>query len=653
MNALLPKPTLFEPDEPQGRSFLLPAHFSLKADGLEDLVAEWTLDCSRLHGISLQADANDQEGPHLVIECAAPNFAAPRLDDDTTYKIEISTTGIKLTAPERIGVFYGLQTLLQLGKTSGDGLAFPLCRIEDGARFGWRGINLDVARHFMPITLVRRMVRAMASVKMNVLHFGLSNNQGFRVESKRFPRLHKAASNGQYYTQDEIRDLIDYAARHGVRIVPEFNMPGHSTAFLVAYTELAAGTAPAELRKTSGVFDDEMNPASSHVEKFVRNFVEEMAALFTDGFWHFGGDEVTGKSWDIDPTITAYKKEHGLADNKELQAHFTGFILEVLEANDKRGIGWEEVVHGKPPSTTFIQPWIKPSSDAIFTGYPVIASTGYYLDHFLWAEEYAGVPPKSMTCSNTIVGAEACIWSEVMNADNVEAIIWPGALGLANLFWSEHAAEDNTALIARTQERFRTLGWADLEAPDRLAARLCGGTIAPSVATLRDYVAPLVYYFVQDRAANPHDVMEPFSRLIETLLPETAAMHRLKRDADAALAGKPEALKAHLAVFKNLGARFRAETKDLPGLHENQSVADMLEAIALATLQALDGTAPHIELPLDALMPPAANDLDAILDAVKRRRKADLPLLLKETNIPVLPALRQVLASHWHETGGP
>lgn len=639
---LLPQPfnAQYGPDE-----FSMPLSSCSEATGLDGLVSEWIADCRALYGASLVSAPSTSS--HLTLTCASAEEALPAFGDDESYDITIDAAGIRLNAPTRSGIRYALQTLLQLGRSENNQLVFPHCQIEDRPRFKWRGLNLDVSRHFLPLVLVKRMVDGMSRVKLNVLHLGLSNNQGFRVESRSFPRLHKFASNGEYYTQDEVRELIAFAAARGVRVVPEFNMPGHSTCFTLAYQELATGTPPTELRKTSGVFDDEMNPASAHMDAFLKGFIAEMAALFPDPYWHFGGDEVTGKAWDVDESVDAFKTAHDLKDNRELQAHFTARVLEELKKNGKKGIGWEEVAGGNPPKDTLLQPWITPASNEIFDGYPIIVSTSYYLDHFLYAEDYYGIDPDPGDGADTILGAEGCIWTEVMNADNVEAIIWPGALALAERFWSPQGTTDPASLRARLApvlENLWTLGAADLEAPNRLAAKLCGGSELASVRLFRDYTAPLVYYFVQDRQENPHDVTRAFSRLVETLLPETPAMRRFDEMVEDALAGNDAALKNELRKLANLADAFRHEVGNLPGLQENQPVADILSTLARAALGALDDHVLKLDLPLNALMPPTSNDLTGVLGAVSRRRKADLPMLAKETSIPVLPALLRVFA---------
>ncbi len=186
----------------------------------------------------------DSAGATLVIDCAAGTKEVQELGEDESYKLEISGTAAKLSAPTTLGVMRGLQTFLQLVNSTGQGFAVTAMSIDDSPRFPWRGLMIDVSRHFIPLDVLKRNLDGMAAVKLNVFHWHLSDNQGFRVESKKFPKLQEMGSDGLYYTQDEVRDLIAYARERGIRVVPEFDMPGHSTAWFVGYPELASGPGP-------------------------------------------------------------------------------------------------------------------------------------------------------------------------------------------------------------------------------------------------------------------------------------------------------------------------------------------------------------------------------------------------------------------------
>jgi hexosaminidase len=195
--------------------------------------------------------------------------------------------------------------------------------IQDRPRFRWRGLLIDSARHFQPLDVIRRNLDAMAAVKLNVLHWHLSDNQGFRIESKRYPKLHGLGSDGHYYTQDEVRGVIAYAQARGIRVVPEFDMPGHGTSWLVGHPELGSAPGPYAIERKPGVMDPTLDPTREEVYRFLDRFLGEMAALFPDAYLHIGGDENEGKHWAANPRIQAFmQRAHGLQDKHALQAYF-------------------------------------------------------------------------------------------------------------------------------------------------------------------------------------------------------------------------------------------------------------------------------------------------------------------------------------------
>src|SRR6202030_1130826 len=182
--------------------------------------------------------------PTLSIHADHGREPVQKLGEDESYELAITDSGAKLAAPTTLGILHGLQTFLQLVETTTNGFAAPVVTIKDQPRFPWRGLLIDVGRHFIPLDVLKRNLDGMAAVKMNVLHWHLYDNEGFRVESKRFPKLQEAGSDGLYYTQEEIREFLDYAHDRGIRVVPEFEMPGHSRSLFAGYPELASGPGP-------------------------------------------------------------------------------------------------------------------------------------------------------------------------------------------------------------------------------------------------------------------------------------------------------------------------------------------------------------------------------------------------------------------------
>src|SRR5579862_3885092 len=207
------------------------------------------------------------EGPTLVIE-------SQQAGDDESYRLTVTPQGARLSAPNPTGVLRGLETFRQLIAEQ----TVPVVDIDDHPRFPWRGLHLDVSRHWMPIEVVKRNLDGMAAVKFNVFHWHLSDDQGFRVESKRFPKLQQLGSDGQYYTQEQIRDVIAYARDRGIRVVPEFDVPGHTTSWLVGYPQLASAPGPYQIERNWGVFDATMDPTRESTYQFLDAFIEEMAA---------------------------------------------------------------------------------------------------------------------------------------------------------------------------------------------------------------------------------------------------------------------------------------------------------------------------------------------------------------------------------------
>jgi len=280
----------------------------------------------------------------LVIHADHVGKEIQELGEDESYILEVNSSGAKLTAPTPLGVLHGLQTFLQLVEVSPEGFAAPSVTINDKPRFPWRGLMIDSARHFVPLDVLRRNIDGLEAVKMNVFHWHLSENQGFRVESKKFPKLHEMGSDGLYYTQDEIHDLIEYARDRGIRVVPEFDVPGHSTAWFVGYPELAAGPGPYEIERKWGVFDPAFDPTNERTYKFLDQFFGEMAKLFPDHFFHVGGDEVNGKQWDANAKIQEFIKAHDLKNNQGLQSYFNKRLEPIVSKHGKSMVGWDEVL---------------------------------------------------------------------------------------------------------------------------------------------------------------------------------------------------------------------------------------------------------------------------------------------------------------------
>jgi hexosaminidase len=381
-----------------GSEFPLRENFGLIIEGPEDdIVLEATL---RLKNKLAQRTNRLylEDGKDLVIRFDSATFAVQPVYTNESYKLTITQRGIQLEAVSGYGVLRGLETLLQLLKETPQGFAWPTAVIQDEPRYPWRGLMIDVCRHWIPKEVILRNLDAMAAVKMNVLHWHLSEYQAFRVESKVFPRLHELGSDGNYYSQDDVREVVAYARLRGIRVVPEFDMPGHTSSFLVGYPELAAAPGPYQLEKGFGVFTPVMDPTREEVYDFIDRFIGEMVTLFPDPFFHIGGDEVNFADWDNNPAIQQFMNENQIANNHDLQAYFNQRLEKILQKHQKKMAGWDEILNPNLGKDIVVQSWRSHKSliEAVQQGRKAILSAGYYLDHKLPASRHYAVDPEVM-----------------------------------------------------------------------------------------------------------------------------------------------------------------------------------------------------------------------------------------------------------------
>lgn len=309
--------------------------------------------------------------PDLTLLLDTPDDgAAPPLDMDERYRLAVRETGIVLHAATVFGALRGLQTLRQLHAV--DGKTCPCVEIIDAPAYPWRGLLIDVARRWLPLQVLKRQLDGMAAAKLNVLHWHLTDDQGWRLASERYPRLQTHASGGQFYSLDEARELVAYASERGIRIVPELDVPGHTTALAAAYPELFSAPGPYGIQRGFGVFKPCLDPRKPEVYEFLDHILAEWATVFPDPFVHIGGDEVEGSHWQalgLEPRAT--------------QAMFNRRLLEILVCHGKRMLGWDELGEDEAlPAEVMVQSWRGPDSLARLArrGHAVLLSAGFYLD---------------------------------------------------------------------------------------------------------------------------------------------------------------------------------------------------------------------------------------------------------------------------------
>ncbi len=545
-----------------------------------------------------------------------------------SYDLVVTSEGATIRARSGLGVLHALATLRQLLQTHAGAWALPALSLHDAPRFGWRGVMIDTARHFMRLSTLERQIDAMAKVKLDVLHLHLSDNEGFRVQSLRYPAL-TAHEHGRFYTQEQIRALVRYAARRGIRIVPEFDLPGHAAAITRAYPQLAPGNAAGS---------EVLDVTDPRTRRFVRGLLTEMAALFPDPVFHAGGDEVKGALWTADASISAYMRAHDLADAAALQGRFMRHVQHLLEGLGKTMIGWEEITGDKLPDAVIVQAWN--SSNAVYAatakGHPVVVSAGYYLDYLEPAAVYyrrdpldataAGVSPSiyakvrkignprlsavfpeshvirpgltlSAAQKRRVIGAEAPLWSELVTDEMLDARLWPRMAALAERFWSAAAVRDVDSLQRRlitVQAELERLGLEAHANRWRMAARL-----APQhpgvVLHLADLTTPVRHF------AHMHKLLayvhkqpfkgQTFRSLADIATPSNPVALSFNLAARRFAAGDHDAaapLRARLRGWQDNDARYQALAASHPALRAAAPVSADTARLAAIGIHAMD-----------------------------------------------------------------
>lgn len=530
----------------------------------------------------------------VVIDVAARGFAVPDLAEDESYQLSVTATQATLSATTVVGAIRGLETLLQLQDTDARGLFLQGADIRDTPRFRWRGLLLDVSRHFESVDEVKRLLDGMAMVKLNVFHWHLSDDQGFRVESKVYPRLHELGSDSLFYTQQQIREIVAYAADRGIRVMPEFDVPGHSSSWFVGYPNLTVGAGPFSIARTWGTFEPTMDPTRESTYLFLDKFIGEISRLFPDKYWHIGGDEVEPKQWKGSATIQAYMKRRGIANEVALHTAFNKRLFAIVQKHAKIPVGWDEIFQPDLPTSAVIQSWR--SSNALAAsakaGFRGILSAPYYIDHMKSAADIYLPDPLPANTDLTpaqqqlVLGGEACMWSEYVVSETRASRIWPRLAAVAERFWSPGSVVDIADMYRRLDVTSRRLSEFGLRHEEHVAraARRLGGDSTAVFETLLDYIRP------QDFGGSGRFQMFPHTRLIDAAIPDPRASWTLTDRARRVAAGDTSgavALRMDFARMSGLQPRLAA-LPDLPGAVEAAGVAGALNQLGRIGSQALD-----------------------------------------------------------------
>ena len=570
---------------------------------LTNAIDRFVSSLSRQTGMALPVAKSIEAGQAILrVECAAAGPDYPKLSEDESYTLDVSASGAVLKAATVDGAMHGLETFLQLVSPGSGGYGVSAVHIEDRPRFPWRGLMMDSSRHWMPVEVVERNLNAMAAVKLNVFHWHLADDQGFRVESKKYPRLQAEGSDGQFYTQEQLRHIVAYARDRGIRVVPEFDIPGHSTSWLAGYPKLASGPGPYDLGRSFHGFEGTIDPAEESTYAFLDGFIGEMAGLFPDPYFHIGGDEVSGRQWRASETIQDFIKAKNLDGNNGLQLYFNQRIQKILAKYGKIPVGWDEILNQDLPPGTVIQSWRGAASlaDAAKRGFGAILSSGYYLDHLSPAAYHYGVDPMAGPAAQLsteqaarIMGGEACMWAELITAETVDSRIWPRMAAIAERFWSPKEVTDVDSMYSRMEAVSRWLEYTGVRHranSEEMIARLAGaGPLEP----LRTLVDAAEAQGLGQRSAGRNNTLSPLNRFVDAIPPESESVRALelaarRLAADSSDAADAAYLRARFATWAANDAMFESMAEGNDFLAELRPMSKDLADLGDAGKRLLD-----------------------------------------------------------------
>jgi hexosaminidase len=524
----------------------------------------------------------------IVLDVASDGEAVQGPDENESYKLSITDSSVLIEAPTTVGAMHALETLFQLAHAVDGKYVIQMVQIEDSPRFAWRGLMIDCGRHFEPIPVLKRNIDAMAAVKLNVFHWHLTEDQGFRIESKAFPLLTGKGSDGLFYTQEQARDLVRYARDRGIRVVPEFEMPGHSTAWLYAYPELASGTTPTGIRREFGVSDTAIDPTREETYRFIKKFLSEMTTIFPDEYVHIGGDETPAPDWKKNPRILAFMHAHNLRDNAELQAYFNQHVLAILTSLHRHMMGWDEILTPGLPHDVVVQSWRGEASLAAGArgGYSGVLSAPYYLDAMKPAEVHYLADPIPADTQLTpaqqklILGGEVTMWGEHLNERTIDSRIWPRTAAIAERFWSPQNVRDVSDMYRRLEAisvELESFGTRHLTSDD---AGLRGLVDSENISALRVFAAAFEPVPFHERAQQQHTSQStPLTSFVDAVRPDPPIRFQLEHATQIFLAHPRASDPRTTAAKDRLQNFFFAVAGSIPDVEGEVESAPRLQSI--------------------------------------------------------------------------
>jgi len=588
------------------------------------------------------AKLNEFPAAELQINCTKSGKIG--LYEDESYHLDIKQNKITINATSDLGALHGLETLLQMLQNNSTSFYFPNSQISDFPRFTWRGLMIDASRHFQPVDVIKRNIDGLAAMKMNIFHWHLVDDQGWRIEMKKHPKLIDLASDGQYYTQEEIKNIVKYADERGILIVPEIDVPGHGSAILTAYPEIGSkvitltggtsekniqGTAIATygIERNAGIFSPTLDPSNPKTYQLLSEIFDEVCPLFPGAYFHIGGDENEGKDWDANPKIQEFKKKNKLATNHELQTYFTMQLVPMLKKHGKQLMGWEEILTKNMSKEAIIHSWRGPNEgvlpgqslvDAVKKGYKTVLSNGYYIDLMYPIEShYLNDPmPKNADLSTEekarILGGEATMWTELVTPTTIDSRIWPRTAAIAERLWSAENITDVANMRKRLETvsfRLEELGLNHIRNKAVILRNIANNQNIKSLNEFTNVCEPLKGY-TRNKNGTEYQMYSPLTLFADACTPDAKDAVVFDEAVTLYQANKTPENKAKVAGFLN---KWIAVNK---GLVELGSTAPLVQPL----------------LPLSKKLNDASQELLLVLDKKSTLKTEDLKNLIEQCN---------------------
>ena len=535
----------------------------------------------------------------LLLKVKRP--AELKLYEDEAYHLTVTYKQIIVEAETDFGAIRAMETILQMLSVDDNGYYFPGVEVNDFPRFPWRGLLLDVCLHWMPMDVIKRTLDGMAAVKLNVFHFHFSEDQAFRVESKVFPKLTELGAEGNFFTQEEVKEIIRYADQRGIRVVPEIDVPGHATAMIKAYPQLASIPREYELQRYYGVFDPSLDVTKEYTYQFLDTLFGEMTQLFPDEYFHIGGDENTGKDWENSPTIQAYMKDKNIKNTNDLHTEFNKRLLPMLTKYGKKVMGWDEILQPGVPKDIVIQSWRggQPYYESLRKGYTSLLSSGYYIDLIQPANYHYLIDPSPADAKLTdaqrklILGGEATMWTEHTTTETVDSRIWPRTAAIAERLWSAQNVKDVDDMYRRLDIislRLEEVGSTHIKNKGMLMRRLCNAENTEALEVLVNVIEPLKIY-QRNTGDTMYNVFSPYTKIADVATPDQKVAREFRKNVSAYIKLRDKDLEkgitSYLLLWRDNHNKFLELVKKSPVLQEAVILSKNLSAISVIGLEAI------------------------------------------------------------------